>query len=73
MCHVSLARETTLTLFIMHLSPLTSEVYFLINLLKNLSIMLLGIFLVLLVSEKIKPEISCRSSAKQTSSMKCQD
>ena len=28
---MSFARETTLTLFLMHLSPLTSEVYLLVN------------------------------------------
>ena len=41
---VSYARETTLTFFIMYLSPLMSEVYLLFNLLKNLSIMPFGIF-----------------------------
>ena len=40
---MSCARGTTLTFFIMYLSPLTSEVYFLANLLENLSIMLLDI------------------------------
>ena len=41
---MSHARETTLTFFIMYLSPWESEVYLLVNLLKNLSIMLLGVF-----------------------------
>ena len=43
---MSHARATTLTFFIVYLSPLMSIVYLLVNLLKNPSIMLLGIFLV---------------------------
>ena len=44
---MSHARVTTLTFFVVYLSPLTSEVYLLVNLLKNPSIMPLGVFLVL--------------------------
>ena len=43
---MSHARETTLTVFIVYLSPLMFEVYLLVNLLKNPSIMPLGVFLV---------------------------
>ena len=49
---MSHARETNITFFVMYLSPLTSEVYLLANLLKNLSIMPLGVFLVSLKSWK---------------------
>ena len=43
---MSHARETTLIFFVTYLSPLMSEVYLLVNLFENLSVML-GIFLVL--------------------------
>ena len=43
---MSRASETTLTFFIMYSSPLTSKVCLLVNLLKNPSIMPLGVFLV---------------------------
>ena len=43
---MSHARATTLTFFIVYSSPLMSKVYLLVNLLKNPSIMLFGIFLV---------------------------
>ena len=50
---MSHARETTLTFFVMYLSPLTSEVYLLsfqrLTFLKNTSIMLLGVFLVFIL------------------------
>ena len=49
---MSHARETTITFFVMYLSPLMSEVYLLVNLLKNPSIMPLRVFLVSLKSWK---------------------
>ena len=42
---MSHARGTILTFFVMYLPALMSEVYLLVNLLKNRSIMPLGIFL----------------------------
>ena len=43
---MSHAREASLTFFVTYLSPLMSEVYVLVNLLKNPFKKLLGVFLV---------------------------